>query len=359
MSIVLPSLYVMAALLAAGCLAVLWGARSGRVVRTASGVIVGYLVLSLVFTGIIPSLYQRLVVQPNELAKEAPQYAHHIAATRKAWGLEAVERRELEQLASSPRATSRPTGPRSTTCGCWTAPRCSRTSASCSPSRTYYEFIAVDDDRYQVNGSLRHVLLSARELDVASLPTRALPWTSLLHTHRDVRGSTIGPTNEITPEGLPVLWVQDLPPTTSIDRDVTRPQIYFRGRSRAPSPSRRPVSESTIRPPKGTRGSTQPTPSAAGVPIGSLMRKALFALRFQSLNILLSGDLTDKHARAVLRNVRERAQGAPRSCGSSPRPVPRRDRQRAASGCSMPTRPPTVTRTRRAWAMAPTTCATA
>ena len=307
-SIVLPSLYVMAALLAAGCLAVLWGARSGRVVRTAGGVIVGYLVLSLVFTGIIPSLYQRLVVQPNELAKEAPQIAHHIAATRKAWGLEAVERRELDgaqELTARDLEANRAT---IDNVRLWDRAPLLRTFGQLQSIRTYYEFIAVDDDRYQVNGSLRHVLLSARELDVASLPTRTFVNEHLTFTHG--MGLTMGPTNEITPEGLPVLWVQDLPPTTSIDRDVTRPQIYFGevASTFALAPSRQrefdhPAAE-------GDEGVYSTYTGAAGVPIGSLMRKALFALRFQSLNILLSGDLTDSTRVLFYRNVRERAQKA-------------------------------------------------
>ena len=33
--------------------------------------------------------------------------------------------------------------------------------------RTYYDFVSVDNDRYQVNGTLRQVMLSARELNLA------------------------------------------------------------------------------------------------------------------------------------------------------------------------------------------------
>lgn len=88
--IVLPSLYLLAVLLAGGSVAVLWRASRGSVVRIAGGVILGYFVLAIVLTGLIPSAYQRLVVQANELAREAPQIAHHIAATRKAWGLDKV-----------------------------------------------------------------------------------------------------------------------------------------------------------------------------------------------------------------------------------------------------------------------------
>ena len=58
------------------------------------------------------------------------------------------------------------------------------------------------------------MLLSARELDAAALPTRTFVNEHLTFTHG--MGLTMGPTNEVTPEGLPVLWVKDLPPASSI-----------------------------------------------------------------------------------------------------------------------------------------------
>lgn len=307
-SIVLPSLYVMAVLLGAGSIAVLWGARRGVVVRTASSVLVGYVLLSIVFTGLIPTAYQRLVVQPNELAKETPQIAHHIAATRQAWGLDSVERRELDgaqELTARDLAANRAT---LDNVRLWDRGPLLRTFGQLQSIRTYYEFVAVDDDRYQVNGQLRHVLLSARELDVSSLPTRTFVNEHLTFTHG--MGLTMGPTNEITPEGLPVLWVQDLPPTSSVDRRITRPQIYF---GELPStfalaPSRQrefdhPAAE-------GDEGVYSTYSGKAGVPIASTLRKLLFAMRFQSLNIMLSGDLSDSTRVLFYRNVRERAEKA-------------------------------------------------
>ena len=32
--------------------------------------------------------------------------------------------------------------------------------------RTYYDFVSVDNDRYRINGTLRQVMLSARELEL-------------------------------------------------------------------------------------------------------------------------------------------------------------------------------------------------
>jgi len=307
-SIVLPSLYVMSALLAIGCGAVLWGARRGIVVRTAGGVIVGYIVLSVVFTGVIPGIYQRLVVQPNELAREAPQIANHIAATRKAWGLEKVEKRELN---GSQVLTARDLEANRSTIDnvrLWDRDPLLRTFGQLQSIRTYYEFVAVDDDRYTVNGALRHVLLSARELDVSALPKRTFVNEHLTFTHG--MGLTMGPTNQVTPEGLPVLWVQDLPPTSNVDRGITRPQIYFGElpSSFALAPSRQREFDHPAK--DGDEGVYSTYSGKAGVPIRSVFTKALFALHFRALNILLSSDLTDSTRIIYFRNVRQRAEKA-------------------------------------------------
>src|SRR5207249_3495942 len=91
--------------------------------------------------------------------------------------------------------------------------------------RTYYDFVAVDDDRYWIDGQYRQVLLSPRELNSASLPTRTFINERLTFTHG--MGLTLGPVNQVTPEGLPVLFIKDLPPASSVSLRVTRPELYF------------------------------------------------------------------------------------------------------------------------------------
>ena len=93
--------------------------------------------------------------------------------------------------------------------------------------RTYYDFASVDNDRYTINGELRQVMLSARELNSESLPNRTWINEHLTFTHG--YGITLGPVNEVTQEGLPMLFVKDIPPQSSVpgDIDVKEPSIYF------------------------------------------------------------------------------------------------------------------------------------
>ncbi|MCG2691874.1 UPF0182 family protein, partial [Microgenomates group bacterium] len=52
-------------------------------------------VLVSLVSGIVPSVFQKLVVAPNELVKETPFIKKNIESTRKAYGLDKIEEREI------------------------------------------------------------------------------------------------------------------------------------------------------------------------------------------------------------------------------------------------------------------------
>jgi uncharacterized membrane protein (UPF0182 family) len=303
----LPALHVLSVVAFAGALLILWGGARGRLVPMAARVLIGYVVVWVLAT-LIPAAYQRLVVQPNGLARETPQILNHIRATRQAWGLEDIEDHELTTdthltpaLIASDRATVN-------NVRLWDREPLLQTFGQIQSIRTYYDFVAVDDDRYHIAGQLRQVLLSAREMNTASLPTRGFINEHLTYTHG--MGVTLGPSNAVTAEGLPLLFIKDLPPVSSIDLRVTRPQIYFGELSNdfvlAPSRQREfdyPAGE-------GDAAAYSSYDGRAGVPVGSFARRLLYAIRFGSLNILLSDDLTDRTRILYYRDVRERAERA-------------------------------------------------
>jgi len=303
----LPALHVLSVIALAGGLLILWAGMRGRLVAMAARVVVGY-VIATGLTALVPAAYQRLVVQPNELARETPQILNHIKATRQAWGLEGIEERELSsdtrltpQLVAANRATI-------DNVRLWDREPLLQTFGQIQSIRTYYDFLAVDDDRYRIGGQLRQVLLSAREMNTSSLPTRGFINEHLTYTHG--MGVTLGPSNAVTSEGLPVLFIKDLPPVSTIDVKVTRPQIYYGEMSNdfvlAPSRQREfdyPAGE-------GDAAAYSSYDGRGGVDAGSFARRLLYAIRFGSLNILLSNDLTDRTKILYYRDVNERAERA-------------------------------------------------
>ena len=302
----LPALRLLGGAALLGAAYVLWGMRRGDVVRRAVVAVGLYAALALLGGGLVPAVFQRLAVQPNELARETPQIRRHVEATRRAWGLDRVTVREL---ASERRLTAADVAAHASTIRnvrLWDREPLLQTFGQLQAIRTYYDFVAVDDDRYVVDGELRQVMLSARELNAAALPTRTFINEHLTFTHG--MGLTLGPTNQVTPEGLPVLWVKDLPPASSIDLRVTRPQLYYGELANdfvlAPSGQREfdfPAGE-------GDGAAYSRYDGRGGVPVGSLGRRLLFALRFGSLNILLSRDVTPATKVLFHRSVRERAE---------------------------------------------------
>ncbi|MGH7636828.1 MAG: UPF0182 family protein, partial [Gemmatimonadaceae bacterium] len=269
-------------------------------------VLVSVIGAAVLFGGVVPALYQRLVVQPNELTRETPQIEHHIQATRRAWGLDNVEERELtadRQLTlrdiEANQATIR-------NVRLWDREPLLQTYGQIQSIRTYYDFQSVDDDRYMIDGELRQVLLSPRELNTAALPTRTFINEHLTYTHG--MGVTLGPSNQVTAEGLPVLWIKDLPPVSTIPVNITRPQIYFGELSNdfILAPSRQ--KEFDYPSGQGDAAVYSTYDGRAGVPVGSLWRRILFAFRFGSMNIVLSNDVSDSTRIMFHRDVMDRAR---------------------------------------------------
>jgi hypothetical protein len=304
----LPALQLLAIAALVGAVLIALGGLRGRLVPVAVRVVPAYFAI-VVLSELIPAAYQRLVVQANELSRETPQIAHHIAATRAAWGLEAIEHRELETTAALTPAIIAANRSTIDNVRLWDREPLLQTFGQIQSIRTYYDFVAVDDDRYRINGALRQIMLSARELNTAALPTRGFINEHLTYTHG--MGVTLGPSNEVTPEGLPVLFIKDLPPASTVGVQVTRPQIYYGELSNefVLAPSRQ--QEFDFPAGEGEAAAIYSTyDGRGGVPVGSFARRLLFALRFGSFNIMLSRDLSERTRVLYHRSIRERAERA-------------------------------------------------
>ena len=183
-----------------------------------------YGVVSAAGTG-AAAVMQRFVIAPNEQVRELPYIEHNIAATRAAFGLDTVEERELSGDALLTRADIDANAATLGNVRLWDHQPLLQTFAQIQEIRTYYDFVSVHNDRYKINGEYRQIMLSARELNSESLPNRNWINERLTFTHG--YGLTLGPVNQVTPEGLPVLFIKDLPPQSSVDLTVTEPSIYF------------------------------------------------------------------------------------------------------------------------------------
>jgi len=250
------------------------------------------------------SLLQRFAVTPNEQVRETPFMEYNIAATREAFALDRVEERELPGEATLTREHIEANRATLDNVRLWDHQPLLETFGQIQEIRTYYDFVSVDNDRYQINGQSRQVMLSARELNPAALPNRTWVNERLVFTHG--HGLTLGPVNQVTSEGLPVLFVRDLPPVTTVDLDIREPSIYFGELANDYVIVRTDAQEFHY--PKGEDNVYSQYAGTGGVPLSSFLTKLLFAARFRSYQILLSDDITAESRLMFDRQIRRRVQ---------------------------------------------------
>ena len=266
-------------------------------------VAIGLYGIILVGGTVAAAAVQRFIVTPNEQEQERPYIEHNVASTRAAFALEEVETRELTGDATLTAEDIARNAPTIENVRLWDHEPLLDTFGQLQEIRTYYDFVSVDNDRYVIDGTYRQTMLSARELDSESLPNRTWPNERLTFTHG--YGVALGPVNEVTREGLPVLFVGDLPPQSTVDLQVDEPAIYYGEISSDYVLVQSRAEEFHY--PRGDNNVYATYEGQGGVRVGGLLRRLLFSLRFRSLNILVSNQITSDTRILFHRRVAERA----------------------------------------------------
>jgi uncharacterized membrane protein (UPF0182 family) len=294
-------LSVMAALSAATAIVVsLFASRRSMFVSLVSmSVLLGAYFLGL---HVYPSLVQSFKVSPNEIVLERPYIANHIKFTRYGFGLENMF---LQPYAANKPLTFTDIQKNISTIQnirLWDEEPLLKTYSQLQQIRTYYHFNDIDNDRYTVNGNYLQVMLSPRELSYSDLPNKSWINERLVFTHGF--GLAMGPVSGITKEGLPELYIKDIPPVTSNGPVVTRPEIYYGETendyvivdTRIKEFSYPTTGENVYSVYKG-RG---------GVRLSSILERLLYAVYFGNLKIILSSDVTNDSKILYKRRIIER-----------------------------------------------------
>jgi uncharacterized membrane protein (UPF0182 family) len=296
----LPVLHIVIGAALLGAAVSVQQAVAGRIrhVATAGGV---YLAALFLGEGYAAAL-QRFVVAPNEQTKETPYIAHNINATRAAYALQEVAEREMSGEAKLSAEDIARNAATLKNVPLWDHQPLLETFGQIQEIRTYYDFVSVDNDRYTIDGDYRQIMLSARELNSDSLPNKTWINERLTFTHG--YGLTLGPVNQVTPEGLPVLFVKNIPPESNVSLEVKEPSIYFGELSNDYVFVKTRTREFHY--PKGDDNVFTTYGGEGGVPVGGFFRKLLFSVRFGSLKTLLSQDLTGESRILFHRRIAER-----------------------------------------------------
>jgi uncharacterized protein len=276
-------------------------ANKGRWIYGALGL---YIVIYFLGIHLVPGFIQKFIVTPNEIQKETPFLSRYIQGTLQGYGLNQVEERPLTAETALTPAVMNTNSLTVKNIRLWDHHPLLETFSQLQEIRTYYKFLSVDNDRYQINNEYRQVLLSPRELSYNDLPSKGWINEHLIYTHG--YGLTLGVVNQATQEGLPDLIIKDIPPTSTSNLKVAQPEIYFG------EVENDYIIVNTLQKefnyPSGEQNVFASYKGQGGIPMGGGLMKALWSLRFSSLKILLSSDITPQSRILFDRSIRNRVQ---------------------------------------------------
>ena len=261
---------------------------------------------ALILKAALPALIGGLYVRPNEISLERPYIQTHIQATRAAFGLDRrVKQTEFKAQLESKFDPQKNQAILSNV-RLWDWRAFHDTVTQRQALRTYYKFNDTDVDRYTIDGQLRQVLVSPRELDIRELPEAARgswPNRHFIYTHG--YGMVLAEANRITPEGLPVFFIQDMPPVVKTPTlKFTRPELYYSEITSEPIFVHTEQREFDY--PSGDDNAFSRYAGKGGFPVSSFPMRLAAALAESDPNILLTGYLTPSSRMMIHRNVRER-----------------------------------------------------
>ena len=239
---------------------------------------------------IVPGAFQSYWVKPDELRLEAPYIAQNIALTRYGFGLDNFTRapfpakgRLTPEVVAANDATIQNIR--------WWDPRpLLDTFRQLQEIRLYYDFRDIDVDRYTIDGSYRQVMVAGREMNQSKLPADAQTWINQRFKFTHGYGLAMNPVNRFDEEGLPVFYVKDIPPASSRDLRIERPEIYFGERTDNFVIVGGETKEFDYA--KGQENVYNTYQGRDGVSLGNFWRRVLFAWYFGDIKILISDNVT-------------------------------------------------------------------
>ena len=266
--------------------------------------IAGLVLVHVIGLTAAPAMVQRFHVVPNEVDSERPFIEHNIKFTRTAYGLDKIENEDFPADENLNAADLQRNDATIKNIRLWEHQPLLATYAQLQEIRTYYKFVDVDNDRYNIDGTYRQIMLSARELSHQHLPSRIWINEHLTYTHG--YGVVFGPVNQVTPEGLPEFFIKDIPPVSDGSIKVTRPEIYYGELANDYVFVKSGARELDY--PAGDQNIYTQYSGSGGVSIGSLWRKLIFSAHFTTLRIALSEDVIQESRILYQRRIQERVK---------------------------------------------------
>jgi uncharacterized membrane protein (UPF0182 family) len=260
---------------------------------------VAYLLLSF-----YPSLIQTFVVAPNELQKETPFIRNNIQSTLHAYKLDDIETHDFSPSRILTESDLQRNQGTLRNIRLWDWRPLKNAYDQLQTIRLYYDFEDADVDRYIIENQYRQVMLSVRELDFTKISESAQNWINKHFQYTHGQGLCMSPVNEVTDEGLPEFFIKDIPPRSTVDLEIERPEIYFGEKTDYPVFVRTELEEFDY--PIGDQNATTTYKADRGLPINSLIMRLLFSWELGIYQILFTDNFNEDSRVLLHREIRDR-----------------------------------------------------
>ena len=306
----LPALEVLfwVALICAGLF--FWGARRGGLAVPLFSIVL-LAGVSLIIGGIIPAVFQRFRVEPQELLRERPYIQRNIDATRESFALGGVSTQQFPAAGNLTPKDIQDNRQTVENIRLWDPDVLKPAVRNLQAIAQYYTFSDVDVDRYQVDGQKRQVMISVREVDPNLLAPAARSWQNVHLAYTHGYGMVAVQVNTSVSGGQPDFIVSEFQ-TKNAKIPVEEPRVYF-GEPPANAPefvvanTAQPEFDAPSSTGEGGAGLSNYNGSG-GVQLSDMARRLAFGLRFRDINLLISGNIKSDSRLMFNRDIRDRVE---------------------------------------------------
>lgn len=272
-----------------------------------------FLVSSLVIGVAYPWAVQQFQVKPDEKSLEAEYISRNIAATREAYGVDKVEVERYDAVTTAEKGALRDDAVATSNIRIMDPEVISRTFSQLEQSKQYYQFPkSLNVDRYEIDGKVEDTVSAVRDIDISAQDG----WfnKTLVYTHGYGLVAAYG--NQRSPSGEPVFLEGGIPTTGRLGE--FEPRVYFGkespkysivggkrdkaievdyptdAESSAEVDTGAEPAKKDVKSDASTKRQNLTTFKGDGGPVlDNVFTKLIYALKFQDMEVLLSGAIVD------------------------------------------------------------------
>jgi uncharacterized membrane protein (UPF0182 family) len=280
----------------------------------------------------LPTVIQKLIVEPNELTQETTYIQNTIDFTRLAYDLNNIESKPFFPEDNLTAAEIQENSLTIDNIRLWDKRPLLIALRQLQQIRLYYNLADADIDRYTlplsntpnlsgegVPSNTRQVMVTARELNQDSIPAQAQTWVNrhLIYTHG--YGFVMNPVNTFDAGGLPEYLVKDIGTATDEEGNlwtaneavrqkipIRKPRIYYGELTNNYVMTGSKFQELDY--PQGDENVYNTYAGVGGIGLGNFWQRALFAWYLRDWQILFTDTFTPETKLLGRRNINQRVR---------------------------------------------------